>query len=534
MNYRLEEKGMLENIYEVISEVGKKAKLITDIPDRFPRAFEETAGKAYHEIGDPVRFLAGAVQHKDAKKSIYYSANQEYYLAAVAVPLVHTFRTYQEVLMDHFPDARSSQEDAFNRLRGKSEDALDVETAENKAVFKTLSVLSTDGYTDDDIKLLKKFILNPDSLGAGKGIVRLDGYVSVLYQALRISQSNSSLHNISGFYLKHPDVERLAIQMVDDYLESKSYEETSSPEQVGEYNRILAGAPGTGKSYQLDQEVKDVIPSKADRDKLVFRQTLYPEYSYSDFVGQIMPVKRESDITYEFSPKIFTNALKRAFEVLPSGQSVFLILEELSRANAAAVFGDLFQLLDRKDGQSVYDINNEFIAEEIFGKGEGERRVYLPKNFYIWCTVNTSDQNVFPMDTAFKRRFSWQYVSTAPVSNPNTNNPDITLPGIGTVKWTDFYTALNQVITQDLGLGEDKQIGQFFLDFEKTDAVSVMLQLKNKLLQYLWNDVNSVALNGKHIFRDDYLDFSSLYSDLSEKEVFSDVVYKHFAVKETN
>ncbi|RWZ68843.1 hypothetical protein EQH87_16645 [Lactiplantibacillus plantarum] len=320
--------------------------------------------------------------------------------------------------------------------------------------------------------------------------------------------------------------------MVDDYLESKQYEASSSLEQVGEYNRILAGAPGTGKSYQLAQEVKAVIPSEDDRDKLVFRQTLYPEYSYSDFVGQVMPVKRDDNITYEFSPKIFTNALKRAFEVLPSGQNVFLILEELSRANAAAVFGDLFQLLDRVDGKSEYDINNDYIAEEVFG--EGKRKVYLPKNFYIWCTVNTSDQNVFPMDTAFKRRFSWQYVSTAPVRSPNINNPDITLPRIGTVKWADFYTALNQVITQDLGLGEDKQIGQFFLQFVKTDVASVTLQLKNKLLPYLWDDVNSVALNGKRIFKEDYLNFSSLYNDLSVKEVFSDAVYKHFSVKESD
>jgi hypothetical protein len=527
---------MLENIYDVISEVSKKAKLITDIPERFPKVFEDQIGKAYQSSGNPVKFLVGAVQHKDAKDSIYYSANQEYYLAAVAMPLVHTFCAYQEALMKHFHsvnvDPQNSQEKAFGRLRDQSEDALDVETTGNQAVFETLKALSEDGYTEDDIKVLKKFILNIAPLGAGKGIVRLDSYVSSLYKTLRVSQSNSSIHNITGFYLKNPESERLAIQMVDDYLESKQYEAASSLEQVGEYNRILAGAPGTGKSYQLAQEVKAVIPSEADRDKLVFRQTLYPEYSYSDFVGQVMPVKRGDDITYEFSPNIFTNALKRAFEVLSSGQNVFLILEELSRANAAAVFGDLFQLLDRDDGKSEYDINNDYIAEEIFG--ESGRKVYLPDNFYIWCTVNTSDQNVFPMDTAFKRRFSWQYVSTSPVKNPNINNPDITLPRIGTVKWADFYTALNQVITQDLGLNEDKQIGQFFLKFEKTDSASVTLQLKNKLLQYLWDDVNSVALNGKRIFKDDYLDFSSLYNDLSAKEIFSDAVYKHFSVKESD
>lgn len=529
---------MLNNIYSVISEVSRKAKQITDIPERFPHAFEEQIGKAYQATGNPVKFLVGAVQHKDAKGSIYYSANQEYYLAAIAMPLVHTFRAYQDALTTHFQhsngDAHSFQDEIFNKLRGHSEDALDNETAENHAVFETLKALAKDGYTEDDIALLKKFILDPDSLGAGKGIVRPDGYVSALYQALHVSQSNSSVHTISVFYLKNPNAERLAVQMVNDYLTSKECQEPDSLEQEGEYNRILAGAPGTGKSYQLAEEVKALIPSEADRDKLVFRQTLYPEYSYSDFVGQVMPVKRGDDITYEFSPKIFTNALKRAFEVLPTGQNVFLILEELSRANAAAVFGDLFQLLDRNDGKSEYSINNEYIAEEIFGRDEGTRKVYLPKNFYIWCTVNTSDQNVFPMDTAFKRRFSWEYVSTAPVSNLNTNNPDVTLPHVGTVKWTTFYTALNEAITQDLKLGEDKQIGQFFLKFEKTDPASVTLQLKNKLLHYLWNDVNSVALNGKHIFKDDYLNFSSLYNDFAIKSVFSEAVYKHFKVKESD
>lgn len=528
---------MLNNIHNVISEVSKKAKQITDIPERFPQEFEKQIGEAYKTNGSPVKFLAGAVQHKDAKGSIYYSANQEYYLAAVAMPLVNTFRTYQDKLTKYFRLSNGgelSPKDEINKLRSHPLDTLDNETPENHAVFETLKALNKDGYTEDDLTLLKEFILNPNSLGATKGVERNDSYVSSMYQALGVSQSNSSIHTISVFYLNNPNAAQLAMKMVKDYLKSREYQNPFSLEQVGEYNRILAGAPGTGKSYQLAEEVKTVIPSEADRDKLVFRQTLYPEYSYSDFVGQVMPVKHDDDITYEFSPRIFTNALKRAFEVLPNGQNVFLILEELSRANAAAVFGDLFQLLDRNGGKSEYSINNEYIAEEIFGRDESERKVYLPNNFYIWCTINTSDQNVFPMDTAFKRRFSWQYVSTAPVINPNTNNPDVTLPQIGTVKWTRFYTALNQVITQDLKLGEDKQIGQFFLKFEKSDPASVTLQIKNKLLQYLWNDVNAVALNGKRIFKDDYLNFSSLYNDLDIKPVFAEAVYKHFEVKESD
>ena len=129
--------------------------------------------------------------------------------------------------------------------------------------------------------------------------------------------------------------------------------------------------------------------------------------------------------------------------------------------------------MDRKDGRSEYSITNSLIAREVYptnstlSEDEQEnRKIYIPNNLFICCTVNTSDQNVFVMDTAFKRRFEWKYISTKP--KDDKNNPQIPIinsdKSINYVKWHDFYQELNKYITDDMALGEDKQVGQFLLN----------------------------------------------------------------------
>lgn len=234
---------------------------------------------------------------------------------------------------------------------------------------------------------------------------------------------------------------------------------------------IYYGAPGTGKSYSVDS--LNVVKNASEEQ--IFRTTFHPEYTYSDFTGQLLPVVKEDSITYDFQSGIFTKALKQAYRDL--SLPVYLIIEEMSRGNVSAIFGDIFQLLDRDDKNvSRYPIRNSVIAKEIPQIDNNDDLILLPANLNILGTVNTSDQNVFVMDTAFKRRFDWKYVSTDPVilkdgTKFEEDNVFIRLID-GTkqfeVSWHEFYMKLNRFITdrnQGLGLGEDKQIGQFFIQF---------------------------------------------------------------------
>lgn len=331
---------------------------------------------------------------------------------------------------------------------------------------------------------------------------------------------------------------------VDSYKEvnmEESNEVSVKESNYGDviHNKIYYGAPGTGKSYGVTEEIKTVYPDYIEEEsaEYVLRTSLHPEYTYSDFVGQVMPVKNGEDITYDFKPGVFTNALKKAIE-LPS-RVVYLVLEELSRANVAAVFGDLFQLLDRNDnGVSQYKISNPIIAKEIHGENCENDDIRLPANLLIRGTVNTNDQNVFVMDTAFKRRFEWEYVSTEPVIGANgefLNNPKIEYQKGSKVSWCEFYQAINDYITSKMELGEDKQIGQFFIKFADQDySERNQTLIQNKLLQYLWEDVDKASFNAR-LFSSAIKNFSTLYKMFGSGEiVFSDDFIERLATLNSN
>lgn len=299
--------------------------------------------------------------------------------------------------------------------------------------------------------------------------------------------------------------------------------------------KIYYGAPGTGKSFKIDKMMED----QGITEEYIFRITFHPDFTYSDFTGQLLPTVIKSgsskgDITYDFAKGVFTQALEKAYE--DTSKEVYLIVEEMSRGNCAAIFGDIFQLLDREKtgldkGYSKYFINNELIAKDILAITDS--RVKLPPNLNILGTVNTSDQNVYVMDTAFKRRFEWEYISTKPVKDKAgtyLNNVDILLnDGTNqiTINWVDLYGVLNIFISSSkwLGLGEDKQIGQFFIDFDMgTTWAEHKEQLKNKLLQYLWFDIGQSSYKTDiSLFDSSISSFSQLYDSFeNDQKVFSD------------
>ena len=292
---------------------------------------------------------------------------------------------------------------------------------------------------------------------------------------------------------------------------------------------LYFGAPGTGKSYGVDELIKECYPNIEIKDNpFIFKTTIYSDYSYYNFIGNIIPASKNGEIGYDFKAGVFTQALARAFEY--KDKEIFLIVEEMSRGDIASIFGDVFQLLDRdENGNSEYSINNDLISKYLDDKGiKIGDKIFLPRNFHIIGTVNTSDQNVNVIDTAFKRRFEFIYIDVAPAYNE-----DGTLKNTFSFKlsdkkfeWNRLYMALNELITTKMELNEDKQIGQFFIKFNNyiDNDNQKFKVIQNKLLHYLWDDVQAASITDEYsIFDKKYRTFSSLYKDFGDKKnIFSD------------
>jgi hypothetical protein len=262
----------------------------------------------------------------------------------------------------------------------------------------------------------------------------------------------------------------------------------------GAFNKIIYGAPGTGKSYKIHKE----LSLGAQKVVTVF----HPDTQHNDFVGALKPkmVKNEAGqnvITYQFRPGPFTQALILA-KSRPD-KHICLIIEEINRASAAAVFGELFQLLDRNiTGESTYRIDAtdpdmlNYINDELSSIGESPLdKLEIPANLSLLATMNSSDQAVMPLDTAFKRRWSFEYlqIDFNQIDIPQVSIPLKTPNGKYAVKWTEFAQLINETLI-DCGIAEDRLIGPFFLNgSELEDEKTAKSALNGKLFIYLWDDV---------------------------------------------
>lgn len=255
-------------------------------------------------------------------------------------------------------------------------------------------------------------------------------------------------------------------------------------------NRIIFGAPGTGKSYMLNQE-KDILLGKIETEKYFERVTFHPDYSYANFVGTYKPVSDGTgEITYEYVPGPFMRVLVKALK--DPDYPYLLIIEEINRANAAAVFGDVFQLLDRNSkGDSEYsvqaseDIKN-YLAKELGGKPEDYSTLHIPSNMYIWATMNSADQGVFPMDTAFKRRWDFTYLGIDD-NDEEIRGKLVTIAGKQIVEWNSLRKAINEFLANEK-INEDKQLGPYFIPADKINDKDFCEVFKNKVLMYLFED----------------------------------------------
>ena len=320
--------------------------------------------------------------------------------------------------------------------------------------------------------------------------------------------------------------------------------------------QIYYGAPGTGKS----KTIKDLTFGES-----VIRTTFHPDSDYASFVGTYKPITeevtlrdcngkkvideetnevvKEERIAYKFISQAFLEAYVEAWKKLGSSKKQYLIIEEINRGNCAQIFGDLFQLLDRNEyGFSDYPIvadkdmqkylEKEFAGWEITNKDEinqlygeanmvnlimkGERLV-LPSNLYIWATMNTSDQSLFPIDSAFKRRWDWKYVPIREGRDKETNAPLNWYINTGDkqYKWWSFISKVNELIGS-LTNSEDKKLGYFFCK-AKDGEIDADLFV-SKVIFYLWNDVfKDYGFDDKD-FQDEegkILSFDRFYEDVN-------------------
>lgn len=273
----------------------------------------------------------------------------------------------------------------------------------------------------------------------------------------------------------------------------------SSNRIVGAQNILLYGAPGVGKSYAISSEYC------SDEDMMI-RVVFHPEYSYADFVGQIQPVLESGSVVYKFIPGPFTDALMLALQHPAS--SCYLVIEELNRGQAPAIFGEIFQLLDRREktdgnrlaGESLYGVTSRQIAEYLFG--DPMKKIRIPANLNIIATMNTSDQNVFTLDTAFQRRWNMRYIENDFTSVPHKDSPILG----SDVTWMHFAKTINDVIVSSnsgVDVSEDKRLGRYFVrpqdlacvNEEHMENVDEAMQQRpvnmcfaEKVVKYLWDD----------------------------------------------
>lgn len=240
---------------------------------------------------------------------------------------------------------------------------------------------------------------------------------------------------------------------------------------------IFYGSPGTGKSRTVEN---------ITRNKRIIRTTFHPETDYHSFVGSYKPVMNGSNIEYKFVPQAFTKAYCEALK--NPNEPHFLIIEEINRGNCAQIFGDIFQCLDRDEtGKSKYEVDcNEDLAnylKEVFADTDiATDKIILPNNLYILATMNTSDQSLFPMDSAFKRRWDWEFV---PINYEDANSLNIVI-GDSTYNWGNFIEIINPKIKELTG-SEDKQLGNRFVN--PNDGNITFDQFRSKVLFYLWSEV---------------------------------------------
>ena len=489
-----------------------------------------------------------------SKKSLLVIPNQWVYIAACCCQYYIELVKYKKKLEDFgFTD------DMYEACHPSKDNKGIPENQKTKEVCKEKAEHFLESYDGTDKELLVKFLWDYEFWGGGKNIKRSNDFTDS--PVLNIANTINASSSLIGAIVKGL-ANQNCLNLLLESTEWKSFEGSSAsttstkknPESTIPLQQIFYGAPGTGKSHAINELTagKDVI-----------RTTFHPDTDYSTFVGAYKPTTKsvpvttvigtnavpviyngkemmEDKIVYEYVSQAFLQAYVAAWrkycDVQEGEEPVdeFLVIEEINRGNCAQIFGDLFQLLDRGDeGFSEYPIKadsdmkklleKEFEGLEIKNK-EGINALFnggkdivaevlagdvllLPNNLYIWATMNTSDQSLFPIDSAFKRRWDWNYV---PISNTGKNWM-IEVNG-AQYDWWNFLEAINDKVYHAT-YSEDKKLGYFFC--KAKDGVISADKFVSKVIFYLWNDVFKDSEFEGDTFKDEdgeKLSFDKFYS----------------------
>ncbi len=363
-----------------------------------------------------------------------------------------------------------------------------------------------------NIEYLCKFMLEPEWFYRAKSIYRADFAGNCILNTLGlVVASSGTVTTVANTLQKHDEllIFKNQIQVInqedDDDKDDNQF--TLEPPIEGGKNLIIYGAPGTGKSYFIEDRPQ-MFPN-------ITRVVFHPEYTYFDFIGNYRPSPVYSEtsekihyrsgedfsfgkplVDYSFVPGPFTKVLVDCYR--KPNELHTLVIEELNRADAAAVFGDVFQLLDREDnGSGKYAISpsaewREYLVSQgltpIFDECG---QIKLPSNMNIIATMNSADQGVNPLDTAFKRR--WQYEFMSIKYDDPALNVNIPYAGRTNITWNYFIEQINKKLTDIFRMSEDRLIGTYFVNPTSLDDQNINAEVNinaiKKVLFYLWDDV---------------------------------------------
>ena len=517
----LHEKGVknmnpIKDLGEIVREIRQKMSdsfIPTEITlsDSFKQAYKVFM----HSKHENVEFKKTTAIVTNAGNLNIYVANQWFVIATYAVPLIREIIRYRECtesIIDNdigtltMDDGTSlDKKQVYKALKDHTEKDLPQKfTDAAKAYFKANG--NDEESSEKAASLLLRFVTDYSWWLGGKGIERTnDYYVSPALSVLNlVNASQEFIAKLVFAYATEPSlykeldsISQNAGDVFTKTFDLKSYQDIKDiPRREGGKNLIVYGAPGTGKSRMLEDEF--------GKAPLTRRVVFHPEYSYFDFIGTYKPVpvydrdNRElftvdgrkinsgtPYIDYQFVPGPFTQVLVEAW--LDPANMHTLLIEELNRSNAASVFGEVFQLLDRNsDGSSEYlfepsqelrEYLNHAGIEPFIRDGVG-----LPSNMNIVATMNSADQGVNIIDSAFKRRWNFKYLR---IDIDNAVHKDAEFRYAGQIiTWGMFITAVNDKLKY-LRVNEDRLIGPYFIKPSELHNKSAI----DKLLLYLWDDV---------------------------------------------
>lgn len=338
--------------------------------------------------------------------------------------------------------------------------------------------------------LFTKFLFDKEWSGVGKSLERGDWLTFAIVSAGEWVVAAADRRGDIALALSESEEfdRRMRVEMAKA-LHRPAAAETVRARATGGRNRIIYGAPGTGKSHKVDKEIKG---------KVSIRTVFHPDTQNSDFFGSLKPWMTENGVAYGFAPGPMARALLDAHN--DPDHHHFLVIEELNRAPAAAVFGELFQLLDRSpDGSGTYTVDFPTQESRDWFRGNGYigDKLALPSNLTILATMNSADQGVHPLDTAFRRRWEQEYMPLEKGDWPQGNLSFVDKNGeVREIGWKVFVSVLNRHLVDTLQVAEDRLLGLWFVKESELGG-----NIPDKILLYLLDDL--LRHEGRHhVFAD--------------------------------